>query len=384
VPERLDVLDGLRGFAILLVVWYHAWLVSGQPFGALSFLGEAGFLGVELFFFVSGFCLFHPYARAARDGRADPPVARFFLRRAQKIVPSYLLALLVFASLYPDRLGAPPDALMQIFTHLTFLHTLNQATFGAISGPLWTIGIEVQFYCIFPLIAPAFRRNPWLTYVALLAVAETYRVTIGASDLGSSFWWINQLPAFLDIFGAGMLAAHGVVAWRTRAAGAPRFATAASLAACALAVAGLALTASVYRAGSDTGHDWLNAHRIAIGPLCALIAVSTTFAAARWRGFVAMPPLAFLSTISYNLYLWHLEITVWVQRAGLSPFLTFATAAAGSLAVATAITYLLERPILAADLNALLLRRRPAKQEARRPARHDRLAALRERPKAEY
>jgi peptidoglycan/LPS O-acetylase OafA/YrhL len=58
--DRLTVLDGLRGFAILLVIWYHLLLVSGYGlpyFGAVEILGRNGFLGVDLFFFVSGFCM---------------------------------------------------------------------------------------------------------------------------------------------------------------------------------------------------------------------------------------------------------------------------------------------------------------------------------------
>ena len=81
------MLDGLRGLAIALVVWYHAWLVSGQGLAGINFVAEAGFLGVDLFFFISGFCIFYPYARSMRDGRPAPTKRRFFSRRALKILP---------------------------------------------------------------------------------------------------------------------------------------------------------------------------------------------------------------------------------------------------------------------------------------------------------
>ena len=58
--HRLDVLDGLRGIAIALVVWFHLWQVSWlDPYG-LVFIPVSGFLGVELFFFLSAFCLSYP------------------------------------------------------------------------------------------------------------------------------------------------------------------------------------------------------------------------------------------------------------------------------------------------------------------------------------
>ena len=61
-PRRLGVLDGLRGIAVLLVLWYHIWEISWlQPVSWLVFVPATGFLGVTLFFFLSGFVITHNY-----------------------------------------------------------------------------------------------------------------------------------------------------------------------------------------------------------------------------------------------------------------------------------------------------------------------------------
>lgn len=349
--ERLDVLDGLRGLAISLVVWYHAWLVSGFSIGVMNFIAEAGFLGVDLFFFISGFCLFYPYARAKMQGTPMPATRRFFLRRAAKILPSYLLALTVFAAVYRDRFASPGDAAMQIASHLSFFHTLNPDTFGGISGPLWTIGVEAQFYFVFPLVCMAFSRRPLVTYFGMVALSESYRFALAAAHLDSTFWVFNQLPAYFEIFGAGMLAAHVIVGVRYRPTESERqWLTAASLGALTLAVAGLAEVASIDRtAGIDACYAWVNAHRFVVGPLCLVLAISSALAVPSWRALIGMRPLVFLSVISYNLYLWNLEIVFWLRNAGLSPELSFWLAIPSSIAVATAVTYVLERPILQAS-----------------------------------
>jgi peptidoglycan/LPS O-acetylase OafA/YrhL len=352
--ERVDVLDGFRGLAIALVVWYHAWLVSGQTIGGLNFVAEAGFLGVDLFFFISGFCIFFPYARARGGARRGPNTRRFFARRAMKILPSYLLALGVFAIVYHARFASPGEALLQIVSHVAFIHPLSALTFGAISGPLWTIGIEVQFYLLFPLLLPLWRRSPVLGYVALIAVSETYRLIVGASGLGSTFVFINQLPAYLDVFGAGMFAAYlhtTLKAPTTR--NARRCCTLGALGASMAALAVLAYVASLARVDINATYDWVNEIRFALGPLCIALALSTTFAVERYRALVTAPPIVFLSMISYNLYLWNLEIAVWYHQAGFPPWATFALGIGTAVLLATAITYAVERPLLEADIASL-------------------------------
>jgi peptidoglycan/LPS O-acetylase OafA/YrhL len=353
--ERLDVLDGLRGLAIALVVWYHAWLVSGQGVAGINFVAEAGFLGVDLFFFISGFCIFYPYARAMRDGRAAPTTRRFFVRRARKILPSYLLALAVFGIVYHARFASPAEAAVQFASHLTFMHTLTPLTFGAISGPLWTIGVEVQFYLLFPLLCPWLRKAPLLTCGALLVFSETYRFVVGQAGLGSTFVFINQLPAYLDVFGSGMFGAYLLTTRKFPAHAPVRWLyTLGSLAAFVIAIGGLAQVASISRgADINAAYGWVNAVRVFVGPLCIVLALSTSFAVGRWRAVFTAPALAFLSMISYNLYLWNLEIAVWYHQAGLPAPATFALGIATAILLATAITYAVERPILEANLGAV-------------------------------
>jgi peptidoglycan/LPS O-acetylase OafA/YrhL len=346
--ERLQILDGLRGLAIALVVWYHVWLVSGLSAGAINFIAEAGFLGVDLFFFISGFCLFYPYARALSEEKPMPTTRRFFLRRAAKILPSYLFALFIFTIVYRDRFASTPDALVALLSHLTFLHTFDPDTFGAISGPLWTIGVEVQFYFLFPLICIPFRKRPLLTYGVMAIVAECFRGALTATHMDTTFWAFNQLPAYIDIFGAGMFAAYAFVVVRRVDAKLNRSTlTAISVVLVGIAIAGLAKVSAIDQSsGIDATYAWVNEHRILIGPLCIAIAVSTAFSGKMWRATIATPVLVFLSVISYNLYLWNLEIAVWLHNAGLAPATAFVLSIVAGLLVASAITYWIERPIL--------------------------------------
>lgn len=314
----------------------------------LNFMAEAGFFGVELFFFISGFCLFYPYARARVKGSPMPGVRRFFTRRLLKIAPSYILALAVFAIVYRTAFASPADAALQIGSHLAFVHTMLPTTYGGISGPLWTIGVEVQFYLLFPLFVAAFARRPVVGYLVLIAVAECYRLSIGMLGLSSMFGWLNQLPAFLDIFGAGMLAAHFFATIRARSTETSfPFATVGSIAGLVLMVGACGIASAISDSQSvDAMHVWLNAHRILVGPLCFATALPTLFAATQWRSIIGSRVLVLLSAISYNLYLWNLEVMVWVHNAGFSPVGTFILGVAAAIGIALLVTYAFERPIL--------------------------------------
>jgi peptidoglycan/LPS O-acetylase OafA/YrhL len=348
--DHLGVLDGLRACAIVLVVWFHLWLVSGYVVPVLGFAQpfvQSGYLGVDLFFFISGCCIALPYARARARGVAAPTAGEFAQRRVRKILPSYFLALTVFAIAFHDRFDGPLTLIAHVAAHAAFVHVFSPATFGSLSGPLWTLGIEVQFYVLFALLARFITRRPLTVYACFVAVAVAYRATIAALGIDTDFGWLNQLPAVLDIFGAGVLAAFAHVAF-SKAPRWPRPALATLVAAGALVAvaAAFAIATSIAASdGDDAVHRWLNAWRVTFGPVLLLATLGLSFGSARLRSFAGSPPLKNLSIVSYGAYLFNLEIVVALGRLGMPPAAVFWLGAFGTLLVAAAVTYGFERPL---------------------------------------
>src|ERR1700710_648212 len=103
--------EGLRAVAALLVVLVHVAFVAGltsSPGGTGAYTARAE-VGVGVFFVISGFLLYRPWVLAHRDGAAGPPLARFLVRRALRILPLYWVALAVTWLLVPR--SRPKDLL---------------------------------------------------------------------------------------------------------------------------------------------------------------------------------------------------------------------------------------------------------------------------------
>ncbi|HEV2909427.1 MAG TPA: acyltransferase [Candidatus Eremiobacteraceae bacterium] len=366
---HIGFMDGMRGIAVLMVLVYHLkealasdlHLGSG-PFnvGINTFAG-AGFMGVEVFFFISGFVLFYPYARTLFEGKPLQTVAHFADRRALKILPSYLFSLTFMTLFLLVTLPRPLDVvtslrLLQNFgLHLVFAHSISKATFFAINGPLWSLAVEIQFYLIFPLVAWAFRRWALATPLVLIALAQAYRWHLEMHGGASNSFYVYQLPGFLDLFAFGMASSYLTVMFRARfpqlARWWPLF-TIISL----LAAAGLnAMFASlVHSGGGPAAWHWQNTFRPIFGVLLGIFATAGMLGAPLWQKIVANRVFVYLAFISYNLYLWNKFVILWVVAHWLPFFgnwphstlianlLPFACA----LLIGIAATYLIERPFL--------------------------------------
>jgi|SRR5579884_124545 len=381
---RLGVLDGLRGIAVLLVLWYHVWEISWlpAPLPALQFIPETGFAGVDLFFYISGFVIAYPFVTAQARGEAPPTWRHFAYRRGIKIVPSYLLSIIVAVALGYAHFASAGQALRDIGTHLLFIHTWWSDTYGSINGVLWTLAVEVEFYAIFPLLWFAFSRLPWLTAAAMTAIAVLYRVHAAQCCYHTSMeLLIFNLPGYLDVFAAGMLSSLLYVRWNgVRAPWRAPLASAAALAGFAL-FALLLQNLWATRMADQWSTVWQIAHRTPVACAFALMAVGSLLAPPLWQRCLANPVLLFFAAISYNLYLYHQMLARLLLRwrvpnfAGRDPHadphwqVTYTLVAfAVTIAQATLVTYAFERPLLRVPLerwHALLSRTRRARTAAR-------------------
>jgi peptidoglycan/LPS O-acetylase OafA/YrhL len=368
VRSGTESLDGLRGVAILLVLGYHTWLFSwltpALALGGVAIpvdaIARAGYLGVELFFTISGFVLFFPQATRALANEPQQDLGTFALRRALKIVPSYALALAAtFVSLASFQPPAP--LLPTLATHLTFVHSFWDDPLGPANSVFWSLAIEAQFYVVFPAVAWAFRRRPLATATGMILLANAYRFAVAGCCLAREPVF-RELPAFLDTFACGMLAAYGVAWGRARLAESVRIRAAATVGALAFASLGVALLLSANGVTYVTlGRErWTLAHRTLVAIASGGLAFCSCFAFAFWRRLLANPLFVFCSLISYNLYLWHTLVLIAMKQHRIPDAATHdviddpqwklayvALGLAASVAVASATTYFLERPLLA-------------------------------------
>jgi len=383
--SRVDALDGLRGIAILLVLWFHTWQLSwlradvhlfGRTFN-FNFIPEMGFFGVDLFFFLSGCVLFYPYARHLLEGRPLQTVAEFAYRRAIKILPSYFLSIaLIVALLRPDVGSTFVQITWQFVSHAAFVFNWWPQTSGAINGVYWTLGVEVQFYVLFPLVSWAFRRRPIWTFAAMCCIAIAWRAWVHGCCQENGYRLLDQLPAYLDVFACGMMAAYLCVFVRSRPRAVESSQTVVSqnllvLVSIGAFVAFGALMLSLFkvRYQPDSFDNWQWINRIWLALTFLVLGVGSSLAAPWWRRLLANPILVFFATISYNLYIYHQVIADrmyyrfhFPRAHSVDPHqdpswqLAFTLASfALTIAFSSFVTYAFERPLLRDGPRALLV-----------------------------
>jgi peptidoglycan/LPS O-acetylase OafA/YrhL len=156
--NHLLVLDGLRAIACLAVLSYHIsmfvriyhlWSPSGRMQTLLAIAANFGVSGVFLFFILSGFLLFLPFAKTLLFDGKWSSISRFYLRRFFRILPGYYAVLfLVILFFHPEFLRSEYRA--QLWQLLTF--RMSKALSDQVDGPFWTLAIEFQFYMLLPFI----------------------------------------------------------------------------------------------------------------------------------------------------------------------------------------------------------------------------------------
>ena len=159
--KSIKALDGVRAIACFSVLLFHVnfslgashiWLPGVRGLQALvNAFAIYGQCGVVLFFVLSGFLLFLPYAKALLFDSAWPSLRLFYLRRIFRIVPAYYVALFLMVLLF-NREYFQMSHWHDLWLFLTFRQDFP-ATYQTITGPFWTLAVEFQFYLLLPLIA---------------------------------------------------------------------------------------------------------------------------------------------------------------------------------------------------------------------------------------
>lgn len=185
-PEsrRLRGIDALRGLAALGVVFYHA-VEQGQsnrpdnllqyPIHLVQFGSSFGYIGVFLFFVISGFCIHLQWARAKANG-LEPEIrfGSFWKRRIRRLYPPYVIALLLFLLLAAGTAGLNFTHFFfyDLGMHLLLLHNLDPNTCYTINGVFWTLAIEEQLYLAYFLLLFLRVRFGWGVTIAVCLSAR--------------------------------------------------------------------------------------------------------------------------------------------------------------------------------------------------------------------
>ncbi|MCW3473243.1 acyltransferase family protein [Limobrevibacterium gyesilva] len=180
--DRVSAINGLRGLAILAVLWHHAGVQVGHidPPALQTLLAAvlaSGWSGVNLFFILSGFVLFLPYAEGKRRLTGWADASAFYRRRFLRLMPLYYFAAFVVLILRANDFAAAAH-LQSAKELLTFSYVFQRYAFmPSANPPLWSLGVEVLFSIVFPVLVIGFVRFGALrVLVAALAAALLLRI----------------------------------------------------------------------------------------------------------------------------------------------------------------------------------------------------------------
>lgn len=305
---RADI-DGLRAVAVGLVVLYHA----GLP--GLS----GGFVGVDVFFVISGYLITTILLRELQQGRYS--LANFYERRIRRIFPALIAVLLATTAagmvvLTPEQLAAYGKSMLATMLFVSNFHlgmTANYFDPDAETQPLlhtWSLAVEEQFYIVFPLLlAVLVRRFPRALKPAVWALAGlSLAACVVLTGLRPTMAFYLAPTRAWELLAGGLLALH---APRALPPGRRWVAHILGLAGLALILgAGLGLSVTTPFPG------WAAALPV-LGAVALILAGSLGGGPA--SRLLSLAPMRGLGLISYSLYLWHWPVLVLLRFWTIDP-----------------------------------------------------------------
>ena len=366
---HIGVLDGIRAMAILIIVWFHFWQQSWITPDLFGWLPRYGYLFVDMMILISSYCLFLPYARKMVYGEPVQSDKEFYKKRIARILPSYyfsILVVLLFFALPCGEYNSIWDCLKDLLTHVFLVHNWLPETVASthLNGVLWTVALEFQFYIIFPLIAKAFTKKPIITYVSMLAVGLTSCLVISFCDNINTELYVNNALTFVLVYANGMLGAWAYMALtknKTHTIMRGIICTFITVA-CIFAYRMLCLSI-----GDGSLQKWQIDYRLILSIVFTIFIICTSMSLKFFRKIFDNRLARFISTISFNLYIWHQFVAVKLKELRI-PFWQGDTppnmtgdedwkwkylilCIVCSLAIAIFVTYVIEKPLYKLIMN---------------------------------
>jgi peptidoglycan/LPS O-acetylase OafA/YrhL len=315
-------LDGLRAIAILAVLWHHH-AENAVPGWNIT---KHGFLGVDLFFTISGFLIVTLLLRERR--RKDSISLRdFYIRRFLRIFPPYYLVLLVAGTVAFLKPGGTSSEAVRHDLPYAILFVSNLVPMQSLLAITWSLSVEEQFYLIVPTIEKYARWTlPFLLPLAYVLVSLPPFGAFAALPLPAFFRETTFGPILLGVMLAHVLDEPRSFAWVSRLVGA-KFAPVVAL--------GLVFAAASYPAEEFFGWPRIVTH----WAMLALVASCVVREANILAPLLSLWPIRRIGVVSYGIYLYHLVVMHFVlmglSAAGLaSGFATFVGTTLGTWAVA--------------------------------------------------
>jgi peptidoglycan/LPS O-acetylase OafA/YrhL len=296
-------IDGLRAFAILPVLFYHA----GFPWM------PGGWLGVDVFFVISGFLITGILLRDLENGEFS--LRRFYERRARRILPALtivILATLIAAPflLWPwqlQELGQSVIATSTFTANLFFESKIDYFRADAEQYPLihmWSLAIEEQYYLVLPLLlaglwAVGFRAGKIFAALAIISVFSFFAAHVRVVDGSSAAFYLIQYRAY-ELCAGSLAAVVAFRGWMLR----DTFARVALPLGLALIVFAVAFTKEA------TGDPFLRITTL-IGTVLVLLSAPKSGAG---LAILNSKPIRFIGLISFSLYLWHQPVFAFIRN----------------------------------------------------------------------
>lgn len=305
---RIPLIDALRGIAIIGVVYHHtlSWRESFPKEGALGILSSGGWHGVNLFFILSGFVLYLPYAMERRSVTDWADAKSFLAHRALRLLPLYYFSTAVLLVFYLQWNVGDWGTYGQIARYLTVTFGFSPSTFyPPVNYVLWSLGVEIWFSVLFPIVVMAVRRYGWTSIlVAILLLSMSTRVIGQLIAEGPPRPALNlnfisdSVLGRLDEFALGMWAAH-----LYRNGHARRFGAAALVVGGGLVFVGMALWKQWMSGYMSTWSAGLFNIPLDIGMVLCLMALL-----GRMQGvskLISVWPVQLMGMMCFSLYVWH-------------------------------------------------------------------------------